>query len=80
MKFLEPKKEGWDKVIRIRLHGILVDGRVEMFEGTLADAEDEIDRYTSQGKAAAYLFDAASEEEFLRKRDDEQRRSAADSF
>jgi len=80
MKLLEPKKEDWDKVIRMRLHGILVDGRVEMFEGTLADAEERIDQLASQGKAAAYLFEANSVEEFSAKREAERRRSATDTL
>jgi hypothetical protein len=80
MDLLEPKKKDWDKVIRMRFHGILVDGRVEMFEGTLVDAEDRIDQLTSEGKSAAYLFEAESEEEFSAKREAEQRRAATDSF
>lgn len=60
----------------MKAHALLIDGRLERFDGTLAEAEDKIDGYTSEGMAAVYLLGADSEEEFVCRWEEERRRMA----
>ena len=49
-------------------HAILVDGMIERVEGSAAFADAEIERRRDDGHSSAYLFVAASDKEFERKR------------
>jgi len=50
------------------LHAILVDSMIEKLEGTPEYADAEIQRRQNAGHSSVYLFAAANDEDFERKR------------
>jgi hypothetical protein len=65
---------------RPRIYVLLIAGKATRFDGNLLEAEAQIEKYRSQGKAAAYLFSADSEDEFERKWRAEKNRKRCDSL
>jgi hypothetical protein len=80
LDFFEDPIRTWEVLTVMRSHALLINGRLEQFDGTLDEAEKVINKYTSNGDKAVYLFGADSDEQFAKKWEEEKRRTAPDSY
>lgn len=57
------------------IHGLLVDGHVQRSEVDPLEIDAELDRLRENGHSAVFIFSAVTEQEFQRKKREEEERT-----